>query len=97
LDAAGEAAKELREKLAGVPKAPMHAQDQAAMEQLEEDAQALEEAIAGADVRRAVELARKLAEGAAGLSKELGESESRESDEARSEGLKDGMGKLGEG
>ncbi|MFT7583149.1 MAG: soluble cytochrome b562, partial [Myxococcota bacterium] len=92
-----DAAKALREAMEAVNGEPMHAQDKAALDNLAGQAKAVEKAVEEGNLAEAKEGAEALAKGAGALREEVGESESREADEARGEGLREGMGQLGEG
>jgi len=97
LQDAEEQAQALREELEGVDGEPLHATDREALEQLKQDAAELEKAIERGDVGQAAEMAQKLGEQSGKLQSEVGESEARELDEQRLDGLRDGMDKLGDG
>jgi chromosome segregation ATPase len=97
LEGAKQQARELREQLDGVDDQPLHPSDRDALEQLREDAAALEKEIARGDVGKAAELAQKVAKQAGALKAEVHESEERELDQRRLDGLKAGGDKLGEG
>ncbi|TNF30249.1 MAG: DUF4175 family protein [Deltaproteobacteria bacterium] len=97
LEAAREQAKALQEQLDGIDGKPLHPSDREALEQLKKDAAELGKDLDRGQVGEAAERAQKLGEGAASLKSEVGESEARELDQKRLDGLRDGMEKLGDG
>ncbi len=96
LDDAAAKADELKEVLETVDPSVLPEQDKQALEKLKEDADQAKQQCNSGKPGAAEGTAQSLVEGTDGLKKEVAESEARESEEARSQGLKDGMDKLGE-
>ena len=97
LEAAQALAKEVREALDGADNGAMHEADRQRLEGLQKAAEGMEQALKDGQMGQASDAAQNVAKGAGELGKEIGESEARESDAGRSDGLKESMKKLGEG
>jgi hypothetical protein len=89
-------AKQLREELGKVPEKSLATEDKKALEELERAADRLEQALEKTRLEEAEKESNQVCDGAGKLSKEVGESEARESNEQRLSDLRDAMKGLDE-
>ncbi|MCB9727665.1 MAG: DUF4175 family protein [Deltaproteobacteria bacterium] len=94
---AADKARELEKKLAETPEAELPASDKEALRQLRQKAHELRKSVESQELESARDQAKKVAGECNGLGTEVGETESRELDEARAVALKDAIAKLGQG
>lgn len=97
LEKAREKAARIENELNSAEGDPLHPQDQEGLDQLRESAKQLGESLQKGDVEQALEQAKRLGEGSKSLKDEVGQSEAREMDAERAEGMRGAMERLGKG